>query len=77
VGTGVDYPRERADIAAAVREQRRRLGLRQEDLADLAEVSLRFVQSLESGKSTIQLDRLQAVLRVLGLRLIVVDRAGR
>ena len=54
-----------------VRERRRRLDLRQEDLADLAGVSLRFVQALEAGKATVQLDRVEAVLEVLGLRLTV------
>jgi y4mF family transcriptional regulator len=58
-------------LAALVRTRRRRLDLRQEDLADLAGVSLRFVQALEAGKATVQLDRVEAVLEVLGLRLTV------
>lgn len=64
-------PHERADLPEAVRARRRQLGLRQEDLADLADVSLRFVQSLEAGKRTVQLDRIEAVLHALGLRLVV------
>ena len=48
-----------------------RLDLRQEDLADLAGVSLRFVQALEAGKAMVQLDRVEAVLVVLGLCLTV------
>ncbi|MGH9248195.1 MAG: type II toxin-antitoxin system Y4mF family antitoxin [Acidimicrobiales bacterium] len=64
-------PHERTGLAAVVRERRRRLDLRQEDLADLAGVSLRFVQALEAGKATVQLDRVEAVLEVLGLRLTV------
>jgi HTH-type transcriptional regulator / antitoxin HipB len=62
---------ERADLTQVIRERRRRLELRQEDLADLAGVSLRFVQALEAGKRTVQLDRVEAVLAVLGLRLRV------
>jgi HTH-type transcriptional regulator/antitoxin HipB len=62
---------ERADLAQVVRGRRRQLDLRQEDLADLAGVSLRFVQALEAGKRTVQLDRVEAVLAVLGLRLRV------
>lgn len=58
--------------------RRRALGLRQEDLADLAGVSHRFVQSIEAGKPTIRLDKLTAVLHALGLHLEVVpDRQGR
>jgi HTH-type transcriptional regulator / antitoxin HipB len=62
---------ERADLVQVVRSRRRQLDLRQEDLADLAGVSLRFVQALEAGKRTVQLDRVEAVLAVLGLRLRV------
>jgi HTH-type transcriptional regulator / antitoxin HipB len=64
-------PHGHAGLAALVRTRRRRLDLRQEDLADLAGVSLRFVQALEAGKATVQLDRVEAVLEVLGLRLTV------
>jgi y4mF family transcriptional regulator len=69
-------PYERTDLAGTVRERRRQLGLRQEDLADLAGVSLRFVQALEAGKPSVQLDRVRAVLDTLGLRL-VVERVRR
>jgi y4mF family transcriptional regulator len=71
-----ENPRERTDLAWAVRERRRQLRLRQEDLADLAGVSLRFVQALEAGKPSVQLDRVRAVLDTLGLRL-VVERVRR
>ena len=56
-------------FANAVRLRRRDLGLRQGDLADLAEVSERFVYALESGKSSLQLDKVLAVLSVLGVHL--------
>ena len=62
---------ERADLTRVIRDRRRQLQLRQEDLADLAGVSLRFVQALEAGKRSVQLDRVEAVLAVLGLRLRV------
>jgi y4mF family transcriptional regulator len=45
------------------------LGLRQDELADLAEVSERFVYALENGKRSVQLDKLVAVLAALGLHL--------
>jgi len=62
-------------VAGAVVERRRALGLRQEDLADLAQVSHRFVQALEAGKPTVRLDKVVAVLDALGLKLTVVTRA--
>lgn len=63
------------DVAGAVAERRRALGLRQEDLADLADVSHRFVQALEAGKPTVRLDKVVAVLDALGLELSVVPRS--
>jgi y4mF family transcriptional regulator len=56
-------------FASAVRRRRRHLGLRQDELADLAGVSERFVYALESGKRSVQLDKVVAVLSALGLHL--------
>jgi y4mF family transcriptional regulator len=58
-----------SSLAHQVRARRRELGLDQADLADLAGVSERFVYALESGKRTVQLDKLLAVLAALGLHL--------
>ena len=60
------------DLAAVVRSRRKTLGLRQDDLAALAGVSTRFVHTLESGKQTVRLDAMRAVLDVLGLQLHAV-----
>ena len=60
-----------ASLAHAVRERRRTLGLRQAELAELADVSERFVRELEHGKTTARLDKVEAVLDVLGLSLTV------
>jgi HTH-type transcriptional regulator/antitoxin HipB len=57
--------------------RRKTLGLRQEDLADLAGVSHRFVQSLEAGKRSVQLDKVEAVLDALGLRLEILPARRR
>jgi HTH-type transcriptional regulator/antitoxin HipB len=58
-------------LAAEVRARRAQLKLRQEELADLAGVSERFVYALENGKPTVQLDKVVAVLNALGLHLEV------
>lgn len=63
-----------ASIAARVRDRRRALGLTQQDLADLAGVSERFVRFVEQGKPSVRLDALSAVLGALGLSLVVVAR---
>jgi HTH-type transcriptional regulator/antitoxin HipB len=58
-------------LGGAVRARRRRLGLRQQALADLAGVGVAFVYDLEHGKPTLRLDKVLAVLDVLGLGLVV------
>lgn len=49
--------------------RRKELHLTQQELADLAGVSVRFIHELENGKSTVRLDRLLAVANTLGLEL--------
>jgi len=56
-------------FAVAVRARRRQLRLRQDELAELAGVSERFVYALEHGKKSMQLDKTVAVLAALGLHL--------
>ncbi len=56
-------------LAAVVSVRREELDLRQSELADLAGCSTRFVHAVETGKPTVQLDKLLAVLRILGLHL--------
>ncbi len=62
------------DLGVIVRAKRKELGLRQEELADLADCSPRFVHDLENGKATVQLDKVLAVLHALGLHLLVTDQ---
>ncbi|QAY73635.1 transcriptional regulator [Agromyces protaetiae] len=58
-------------IGAAVRARRRSLDLTQEELADLAGVSPRFLGALERGRPGARLDHVVAVLHALGLELEV------
>lgn len=64
-----------ADLATAVVQTRKTLGLNQQELADLAEVSVRSISALESGKSSLSFSKLMSILSVLGLsvRLEVVQ----
>lgn len=59
-----------------MRARRLRLGLRQEELAELAGCSTRFVHTVEAGKETLRLDKLLALLEALGLGLVVRPGAG-
>ncbi len=64
------------DIAASVKAARRRLKLRQADLAAAAGVGVRFLIELEAGKPTAQLGKTLAVLNALGLDCDLVARSS-
>ena len=63
-------------LGEEIRARRGDLGLRQVDVADLAGVSERFVREVEHDKPTVRLDKLVAVLDVLGLDLHATARGG-
>lgn len=63
-------------LADAVRRRRRDLALKQVELAELAGCSTRFLHTVEAGKATVRLDKLLAVLRVLGLQLAITGGSG-
>lgn len=63
------------DIAARVREERRRQGMDQKTLALVADVSVRSVHRIENAHQTIRMDILLRVLTALGLRIAVSSRA--
>ena len=53
-------------ISDFVKYQRKKLNLTQEELADKAGVGIRFIRELESGKETLQLDKVDQVLALFG-----------
>jgi y4mF family transcriptional regulator len=61
-------------LSKTVREQRKRLGVSQVELAELAGCGRGFVIQLEQGKQTLRLDTLLSVLNVLGLELSLSPR---
>ena len=62
------------DIANAVRATRKTHGMTQTELAGLSGTGLRFVSELERGKPTVSLNKVLAVLSVLGLGLQVIEK---
>lgn len=56
-----------------MRARRKANGLTQQELAELAGVNRVFVVDLESGKPTLRMDAVNAVLAVFGKRLGVVE----
>ena len=66
-----------AGLAEQVRARRASLALGQEEMAELSGTSVRFIRNLEQGKQTVRLDKVQAVLDVLGLELTVRLQSSR
>ena len=64
------------EIGYAIKDARAELGLTQAQLADAAGISKRCLWSLELGQNSgVQLDKLLAVFKVLGLDLQIVAGA--
>lgn len=57
-----------------IRSERHRQGLSQQEVADLAGVSVRFLGDLERGKPSCELNKSLGVAETLGLRLVVEER---
>ncbi|WP_437882085.1 helix-turn-helix domain-containing protein [Pseudomonas sp. LRF_L74] len=58
-----------AQLGQLVRTLRRSQGIRQDDLASMVGVSHVFLRDVESGKGTVQLGKVLALLQELGVRL--------
>ncbi|HMI81023.1 MAG TPA: helix-turn-helix domain-containing protein [Solirubrobacterales bacterium] len=62
------------ELGARIRKRRNDLGLTQGEVADVSQVTLRFVSELERGKATAQYAGIQRVLAALGLDLYLKPR---
>ena len=69
--------RSSVELGAAVREQRKRLALKQLDIAGLGNTGNRFIVDLENGKPTVQLQKVLDVMELLGLEVVVRPKAAR
>jgi HTH-type transcriptional regulator / antitoxin HipB len=65
------------ELGELARKQRKRLALKQLDIAGLGNTGNRFIVELESGKPTLQLQKVLDVLDLLGLELIVKPKTAR
>ena len=59
-----------------VKTKRKSLGLSREEFAQKAGVGLRFLRELEQGKDTLKMDKVNQVLKLLGMQLgaVPMDR---
>lgn len=67
---------ENREIAAFVKEMRKKFNLTQVDLADKSGVGLRFVRELEQGKQTLRMDKINQVLSLFGRQVGAVEIGG-
>lgn len=63
-------------IGAIIRDERKALGLRQDELAAASGVGLRFLVELERGKPTVQMGKALDVLAALGCKLQILGPDG-
>jgi len=70
----LSHPSAALRIATAIRRERLRQELRQDELALAAGVSVRAIHQIEAAKPTARLDTIERVLEALGLSLRVVGR---
>lgn len=68
---------DESSLGQFIRQRRKANRLSQEELAELASVSARFVSELERGKGTVRLDVVNRVLAVFGKVLGLVDLPRR
>lgn len=59
------------EIGSIVRFHRKKSGLSQRGLADMADVGKTAVFDLEKGKATVRMDTLVKICRVLNIRLML------
>lgn len=57
-------------IGKYVKEQRKQLGLTQEEFAMRSGLGLRFVRDLEQGKPTVRLDKVNQALAMFGAEAV-------
>jgi len=60
-------------IAEFVKERRKEVGLTQEEFADRAGVALTVIRKIEQGKSNLNMDKVNLVLKMFGHELAAVS----
>lgn len=58
------------EIGRIITQRREQLSLNQEDLAEMAQVAIKTVYMVESGKGNPSLRTLEKIMSILGLELI-------
>ncbi len=69
--------RTAADLGALVQAQRKRMALKQLDVAGLGNTGNRFIVDLESGKPTVQLQKALDIVDLLGMEVVLRTKSGQ
>lgn len=59
-----------SEIGKYIKEERKKIGLTQEEFAMRSGLGLRFVRELEQGKETVRLDKVNQALRMFGMEAV-------
>lgn len=59
------------DIAKDIKERRSQLGISQQDLAEISEVSIATIKDIERGKGNPSLTTLEKIADVLGMEVML------
>ena len=57
-------------IGDYIKQERKKAGLTQEEVALRAGLGLRFVRELEQGKETVRMDKVNQALRMFGMEAV-------
>lgn len=60
-------------LAEFVKERRKEVGLTQEEFAERAGVALTVIRKIEQGKTNLNMDKVNLVLRMFGHELLVAS----
>ena len=60
-------------LSTFVKQRRKEVNLTQEEFAERAGVALTVIRKIEQGKTNLQLDKVNQVLRMFGHELVPVD----
>ncbi|CAN1568509.1 couple_hipB, transcriptional regulator, y4mF family [Spirosomataceae bacterium] len=66
--------KEKSRLISFVKQKRKLANITQAELAEKADVGLRFVRDLEQGKKTLRMDTVNKVLALFGAELAPLEK---
>lgn len=63
------------DLATSISARRKKLGISQNDLAEMSRVSLATIKNIERGKGNPSFETVEKILAVLGMEILLKVRS--